>query len=168
MGRKRYDGKGKSKRRNTREEDAAWRLSHLIGGAHILSTTAPTASRFLMRTTRQISKRVTLTLDSVTVKRQVCKECNTLLKPTGPTPARVRVSPRPQTRVIVTCGHCGARRNFPVQAVAPDSMPDDDTCDNRKGEQSVDVSDEHASQSGGNIAPGKKNGNGMLDKCGMQ
>lgn len=118
MGRKKYDGKAKFRRQTARQDDAAWRLSYLIAGAHLLSSSAPETSRYLMRTTQQIAKRVTLTLDSVTVKRQVCKKCSTLLKPTGPKPARVRVLPRPCTHVVVSCGHCGARRSFPANPMS--------------------------------------------------
>lgn len=167
MGRKRHDGKGKSKRRNAREDDAAWRLSHLIGGAHLLSVAAPTASRFLMQTTRQISKRVTLTLDSVTVKRQACKECNTLLKPTGPTPVRVRVSPRPYTRVIVSCGHCGARRNFPAQPTPTVAKSNDATGNECVDTQSSELCGNRTRQNN-DTAAGTRNASGMLDKCGVQ
>lgn len=112
--RKHFDKKATIRRKATREDCATWRLTHLLAGSHALASTAPSVSRNLMRTGQQIGKRINMTMDCVTVKRHVCKKCNTLLLPTGPTPMRVRISPRRQTHVVITCGHCAAFRRFPA------------------------------------------------------
>jgi ribonuclease P protein subunit RPR2 len=110
MGR-RYDKKGKHKKKASRESDAAWRLTHLWGAANLLSRSSPTVARFYLGCMKQIGRRVTLPLDALTIKRNICKRCDALLVP-GATGVKVRVAPRREKHVVVTCGNCQAVRRF--------------------------------------------------------
>lgn len=134
MGRKKYDTKGKQRRKVTREEDATWRLTHLLTAAHLMSHNVPSLSRFFMRTSSQIGLRINMTMDSMTVKRHVCKKCHTLLLPNGPTPCRVRVSKRGGTHVVVTCGFCGYFRRYPARAWHPAEDSENIDVDNERNE----------------------------------
>lgn len=111
MRKKRFDGKSKTRHKANREDDAANRITHLLGAAHVLAASAPSVARFYVQTTRQIGRRINLTLDCVSVKRQVCRVCNIPLVTT----ARVRIAAKRETHVSVTCTACGTLRRFPVR-----------------------------------------------------
>lgn len=113
MRKKRFDSKRKLRHKTTREEDAAHRLTHLWAASHLLSASAPSLSRFYVGTSRQICQRINLKADSVTIKRMMCKRCNSLLIPgLGPTPPRVRHRSTREKHVVVSCTHCGCLRRF--------------------------------------------------------
>lgn len=109
MGR-RYDKKGKGKKKASRDSDAALRLTYLWAAAHVLSQNAPAASSFYVSCIKQVGRRVTMPLDALTIKRHACKRCNTLLIPGSG--ARVRVEPRREKHVVVTCTRCGSVRRY--------------------------------------------------------
>lgn len=46
-------------------------------------------------------------------KRQICKNCNALLVPGRN--SRVRIKPRRETHVVVTCLSCGAQTRYPTK-----------------------------------------------------
>lgn len=142
MGRKKYDTKGKQRRKVTREEDATWRLTHLLTAAHLMSHNVPSLSRFFMRTSSQIGLRINMTMDSMTVKRHVCKKCHTLLLPNGPTPCRVRISKRGGTHVLVTCGFCGYVRRYPARAWQPSEDTENGDDENVRDEPIKQIVDE--------------------------
>lgn len=160
MGRKKFDTKGKIRRKATREEDASWRLTHLLAASHVLSTDAPSISRFLVRTTNQIGRRINMTMDCITVKRQVCKKCHSLLIPNGPTPMRVRLSPRRETHVVVTCGKCGFLRRYLARS------------DTQKGSEKQESDKVEKVQPAKNDPPPVNEacmyGSTRFQKCGMQ
>lgn len=119
MGRRKFDSRGKVRRKAHREEDASWRLTHLLTASHLMAKDVPALSRFFMRTSSQIGRRINMTMDCMTLKRHVCKKCHTLLIPDGPTPCRVRISPRRETHVVVTCGNCGFFRRYLARTFDP-------------------------------------------------
>jgi ribonuclease P protein subunit RPR2 len=49
----------------------------------------------------------------VSIKRRICKNCNTLLVP-GEN-CRVRIKPRREPHVVTTCLVCGFRTRLPVR-----------------------------------------------------
>ena len=128
---KRYDTKNKGKKRNTREDDAAARLTYLHAAAHVVAPAAPAASRLYTRVLRQAGRRINLGLDAGTIKRGLCPACDGLLLPPGVPAApaaaaatastaagvgalgsRARVSGRGGVHLVVTCGGCGHVRRF--------------------------------------------------------
>ena len=58
---------------------------------------------------KQIGRRINLSFDAISVKRLICKRCNSLLLPEN---SRQRLVPRRQSHVLVTCKHCGAKRRY--------------------------------------------------------
>lgn len=106
----------------------------MLTAAHLMSHNVPSLSRFLMRTSSQIGLRINMTMDSMTIKRHVCKKCHTLLLPNGPTPCRVRVSKRGGTHVVVTCGFCGYVRRYPAHAWQPSEDAENMYDDNERDE----------------------------------
>lgn len=119
MGR-RFDKKGKARRKDARESDAALRVGYLWAASHALAVRAPAVSASYVRVIRQVGRRVTLGLDALSVKRWACKRCASLLLPGAG--ARVRIAPRRERHVVVSCGTCGAVRRYmarPVRDVPP-------------------------------------------------
>lgn len=106
---KRYNTKRKSSTKITREDDASHRVTFLLSASHILHTASPSLSRFYNGTVKQIGRRINLSLDAVSVKRLICKRCNTLLVSGN---CRQRLAPRRQSHVVVTCNHCGIMRRY--------------------------------------------------------
>lgn len=156
MGRRKFNTKGKTKRKATREDDASWRMTHLLAASHLLSNDAPSVSRFLMRTSSQISRRINLTMDCITIKRQVCKNCQSLLMPSEPNPMRVRISSKRETHVVVTCGKCGFLRRYLVRST--ENCSADHNSNTSKPMSSVAEPEVKTTP----IQPRK------LEKCGMQ
>lgn len=114
MRKKRFDNKSKNRRKVTREDDATYRLTHLWAAAHLLAERAPTVSQFYIASSRQICRRINLKTDSVTIKRSLCKKCNSLTVPgVGVPPARVRQTRTREKCTIVTCGKCGHKKRYP-------------------------------------------------------
>lgn len=109
MRKKRFDQKNKGVHKATRESDAKQRITHLLGASYILSKASPTLSRFYQRTTRQICRRINLVTDCISVKRNFCKRCNSLLCTTGGT---VRIAAKRERHVVITCGHCANFKRF--------------------------------------------------------
>lgn len=113
MRNKRFDSRAKQRHKVTREEDAAYRLTHLWAASHLVAGHSQTLSRFYVATSRQICQRINLKADSVTIKRAICKRCNTLLVPgLGDRPPRIRHVPRREKHLVVTCGNCQGIRRF--------------------------------------------------------
>ncbi len=106
---KKYNLKRKSTTKITREEDASHRVSFLLSASHLLHATSPSLSRFYNGTVKQIGRRINLSLDAVSVKRLICKRCNTLLVAEN---SRRRLASRRQSHVVVTCKRCGAKRRY--------------------------------------------------------
>lgn len=109
MGR-RFDKKGKARRKDVRQSDAALRAGYLWAASHALAVRAPAVSASYVRVIRQVGRRVTLGLDALSVKRWACKRCAALLLPGAG--ARVRIAPRRERHVVVGCGTCGAVRRY--------------------------------------------------------
>lgn len=108
---KRFDNKNKSRLKATREDDATWRMTHLLGASQLLSSSSPTLSKFYVRTTRQICRRINMTTDCVTVKRNYCKKCNASLMPGADGVTRRVVNGREKS-VVVRCGACGDMKRY--------------------------------------------------------
>ncbi|PXF42268.1 Ribonuclease P protein component 4 [Gracilariopsis chorda] len=122
MTRKRFDKAGAKKKKIPREEDAALRLTHLIAASAILSENAPSVSRFYAHASKQICRRVNMTLDSVTVKRLFCKKCNTCLIPGVGTPQPTyRIASRRERHLVIKCGRCGVLKRYLARSPAQES-----------------------------------------------
>lgn len=113
MRKKRFDNKGKNRRKATREDDATYRLTHLWAASHLLAESSATLSRFYVASSRQICRRINLKMDSVTIKRSFCKKCNALIIPgMGNPPTSVRQVIRREKCTIVTCGNCRNKKRY--------------------------------------------------------
>lgn len=77
---KRYDTRNKGKKRNTREDDAAARLTFLHAAAAVVAPASPAAARLYARVLRQAGRRINLGLDAATVKRGLCPSCVALFQ----------------------------------------------------------------------------------------
>lgn len=122
MTRKRFDKAGAKKKKIPREEDAALRLTHLLAASAILSENAPSVSRFYAHASRQICRRVNMTLDSVTVKRLLCKKCNTCLIPgVGSPQPTYRIVSRRERHLVIKCGNCGFFKRYLARTPAKES-----------------------------------------------
>jgi ribonuclease P protein subunit RPR2 len=69
------------------------------------------ASRYV-ETARKIAMSARMRLPTV-YKRQACRECNAFLVP-GET-SRVRIKPRREPHVVVTCLKCGGQTRIPLR-----------------------------------------------------
>lgn len=110
---KRYDTRGKKQKKNSRQDDAANRITYLWGAAHLVAESSPSLSRFYTTTIKRIGRRINLSFDAETMKRQMCKKCSSLLVPgVGRTKMRQRLKAKRQSHVVVTCGHCQSVRRY--------------------------------------------------------
>lgn len=113
MRKKRFDSKGKNRRKATREDDATYRMTHLWAASHLLAEASPTLSRFYIASSRQICRRINLKTDCVTIKRSFCKKCNALTIPgLGNPPPIVRQTNKREKCTIVTCGNCKNKKRY--------------------------------------------------------
>ncbi|CAN8062226.1 unnamed protein product [Agarophyton chilense] len=113
MARKRFVKGNAKKKKAPREEDAALRLNHLFAASTILSEKAPSVAKFYARASKQICRRVNITVDSVTVKRMFCKKCDgTLLPGVGNHPPTYRIASRRERHLVVKCGNCGFLKRY--------------------------------------------------------
>ena len=90
--------------------DAMTRMNYLYQLAHLaLQSKNESLARFYIYTMKGISKRLVIKIDH-TIKRTICKYCNSLLV-AGIT-MRVRVSSNRETHVVNTCLYCGKQKRF--------------------------------------------------------
>ena len=100
----------KNNKKNIPKKDALDRMNFLYQLAHeALKINNQPLARFYIYTLRGISKRLVIKIDP-TIKRTICKNCNSLLVP-GIT-MKVRISPRRETHVNATCLYCGNIKRF--------------------------------------------------------
>ena len=91
-------------------KDAMERINYLYQLAHeALRLNNESLARFYIYTMIGISKRLVIRMDH-TIKRTICKHCNSLLV-AGIT-MRKRISSRRETHIVETCLYCGRQKRF--------------------------------------------------------
>ena len=90
--------------------DAMTRMNYLYQLAHLaLQSKNESLARFYIYTMKGIAKRLVIKIDH-TIKRTICKYCNSLLI-AGIT-MRVRVSSNRETHIVNTCLYCGKQKKY--------------------------------------------------------
>lgn len=89
---------------STTKQTARERVRILFQQATCINKTNPELAQKYVATARKIAMSARMRLPTV-YRRQICKECNTLLVP-GET-SRVRIKPRREPHIVVTCIKCG-------------------------------------------------------------
>lgn len=152
MGKRRFDSRNKKKKRITREEEGGLRISHLWSAAHLLAEKSPTLSRFYVSTTRQICRRINLTCDSVSMKRLICKKCNSLLISGLPYGCKIRHISKREGHIRVVCGNCGHVRRFPSRYIENITQKEKQEVNTEEKQDTDIVMNECLQQKSGGIA----------------
>jgi ribonuclease P protein subunit RPR2 len=98
---------------STAKQIARQRVQALFQQATRINKANPQLAQRYIATARKIAMAARMRLPA-SFKRQICKNCNALLVPGYS--CRVRVKPRRETHVVVTCLSCGSQTRFPVKA----------------------------------------------------
>ncbi|CAG8597940.1 17822_t:CDS:2, partial [Racocetra persica] len=69
-------------------------------------------SRFYISTMKSIGTKQVLRIDP-SIKRTLCKKCESVLLP-GLT-SRIRIKPKPEPQLQVMCTQCGTARGYPIR-----------------------------------------------------
>lgn len=101
------------KMNSTAKQIARQRIQVLFQQAARVNKANPTLAQRYVTTARKIAMSARMRLPT-SYKREICKNCNALLVPGWN--CRVRVKPRRETHVVVTCLSCGGQTRFPVKA----------------------------------------------------
>jgi ribonuclease P protein subunit RPR2 len=108
MGKK---GKTKGDPSSGHSSDMFKRMNFLYQASHwmLLSSGNPNLSRFYNHNLQRLSTRNVIRM-TPNVKRKICKRCHTLLIPS--ISATIRVKPRRENHLVITCDYCGCFRRF--------------------------------------------------------
>ena len=98
---------------STTKQIARQRIQVLFQQATFTYKTNPKMAQSYIGTARKIGMAARVRLPTA-YKRQICKDCDTLLVP-GET-SRVRIKPRRQPHIVVTCLNCGSLTRIPLKA----------------------------------------------------
>ena len=96
----------------TAKQIARQRVQVLFQQATHTYKTNPRLAQNYIGTARKIAMAARMRLPA-TYKRQVCRNCNTFLVPGDS--SRVRIKPRREPHVVVTCLRCGRQTRFPLK-----------------------------------------------------
>ena len=95
---------------SNKNKDALTRMNYLYQLAYeALKLNNKPLARFYIYTMKGISKRLVIKIDK-SIKRTICKYCNSLLIP-GIT-MRVRVSSKRETHIVETCLYCNNQKRY--------------------------------------------------------
>ena len=95
---------------SNKNKDALKRMNYLYQLAYeALKLNNQPLSRFYIYTMRGISQRLVIKIDK-SIKRTICKHCNSLLVP-GIT-MTVRVSSKRETHIVETCLFCNNQKRY--------------------------------------------------------
>jgi ribonuclease P protein subunit RPR2 len=97
----------------TAKQIARQRIQTLIQQAANTYKADPKRAQSYLWTARKVAMAARIRLPP-TCKQQICKKCNTLLIP-GES-SRVRIKPRREPHVVVTCLECGYQTRIPLKA----------------------------------------------------
>ena len=98
---------------STAKQIARQRIQILFQQATNVNKANPQLAQRYIVTARKIAMSARIQLPTI-YKRQICKNCNTLMVPGYS--CRVRVKPRRETHVVVTCLNCGCQTRYPAKA----------------------------------------------------
>jgi ribonuclease P protein subunit RPR2 len=91
---------------------ARQRFQILFQQAKLVNKTNPQLAQRYITVARKIAMSARMRFP-VVYRRQICKECNALLVP-GES-CRVRIKPRREPHVVVTCLNCGNQTRIPIK-----------------------------------------------------
>ncbi len=97
---------------STAKQIARQRIQVLFQRAKSIYKSDPKLALRYVGTARKIAMAARLRLP-LEYRRQICKNCNALLVPG--LSCRVRVKPRRETHVVVTCLSCGHQKRIPLR-----------------------------------------------------
>jgi ribonuclease P protein subunit RPR2 len=97
---------------STAKQIARQRVQILFHQAKLTYKTNPQLAQRYIGTARKIAMAARMRLPA-TYKRQICKNCNTLLIPGYS--SRVRVKPQRETHLTITCLNCGHQTRLPTK-----------------------------------------------------
>jgi ribonuclease P protein subunit RPR2 len=105
--------KSKEKLMNyTAKQIAKQRVQILFQQATRTFKTNPELAKSHLVTARKIAMAARIRLPT-NYKRQICKNCNALLVPG--TTSRVRIQPRRESHLVITCLQCGNQKRIPMK-----------------------------------------------------
>jgi ribonuclease P protein subunit RPR2 len=97
---------------STAKQIAKQRIAILFEQAAQQRKTDPQLAQSYIRTARKIAMAARVRLPQM-YRRQICKNCNTLLIP-GET-SRVRVRSKREPHMVITCLNCGSQTRIPLK-----------------------------------------------------
>ena len=97
---------------STSKQIARHRVQILYQQANRVYDTNPKLAQRYLVTARKIAMAARIRLPA-NYRRQTCRDCNALLVPGSS--CRVRVKPKRETHVVVTCFICGCQMRYPVK-----------------------------------------------------
>eukprot|EP00741_Cyanophora_paradoxa_P009292 tig00000144_g9001.t1 len=115
-------GKRPSKQVREKQEkvgDALQRMSYLYQAAFHTMPHNPALARFYAATMRKIGTKALIRLDA-SIKLTVCKRCNSPL--VAGASSTVRVHPRSETVLVVTCNECRSHKRCIVRRKPPKAL----------------------------------------------
>lgn len=101
-----------AKMRSTTKQIARHRVHLLFQQAKAVYTANPKLSNRYVATARKIAMAAKIPLPTP-YKRQICKNCNTLL--VQGTNCRVRIRQKREPHVVITCLNCGCKTRIPIK-----------------------------------------------------
>ena len=97
---------------STAKQIARQRVQNLFQQATCVNKVNPELAQRYITIARKIAMAARMRLPT-SYKREICRNCNALLVPGWN--CRVRVKPRRETHIVVTCLSCGGQTRFPVK-----------------------------------------------------
>jgi ribonuclease P protein subunit RPR2 len=104
---------------STAKQIAKERIQVLFQQALRTYKTDPQLAQSYIGTARKIAMAARLRLP-VVYTRRICRNCNTLLIP-GES-SRIRIKPKRETHIVVTCLKCGSLKRIPVRPKSKEKM----------------------------------------------